>query len=126
MFSYDLTTQTGNLRLFIADTNPLSPIWQDEELQIFLNASNGILFLAASFVLETESTDNARIAIRRDIGDWGTTRGDIYKALQDRASSMRNLAPVLPVVVAPLPISTLDDNQGNAGTMDSWYSGDVI
>jgi hypothetical protein len=125
-FTYDPTTPIGQLRMAIADTNISTPIWMDEELSVWLTTAQNVIFLAAAYVLEAESTDQARIAERRDIGDWGSTRGEIYNALMKRAERMRNLAPVLPQVIAPLPTATLDDNQGNTGTMDLFYAGPTI
>lgn len=40
MFTYDLTTTVGKMRLLLSDTNPESPQFQDEELQAFQDVTS--------------------------------------------------------------------------------------
>ena len=43
MFSYDLTTITGQMRLLLGDTNPTTPNFQDEELSAIVNITTALL-----------------------------------------------------------------------------------
>ncbi len=93
-FTYDLTSDIGQVRLLIGDTvlnagvKPDSDNYSDEELQVFLDRNDGIVNIAAS-----ESLENlARMwAVEPDIkmGPVSEKRGDVSKSLLKQAEKLR-------------------------------------
>ncbi|MDI6872145.1 MAG: hypothetical protein QME79_12535 [Bacillota bacterium] len=60
-FSYNLATSVGKVRLRIPDKDEQAPLFQDEELQAFLDANGGDVYLAAAEALETVAGDPQRL-----------------------------------------------------------------
>ncbi|MGE5483167.1 MAG: hypothetical protein ACM3VX_09765 [Bacteroidota bacterium] len=60
-FTYDVKTLVGKVRLRIPDKDLQAPLFQDEDLQEFLDANGGDVYLAAAEALETVAGDPQRL-----------------------------------------------------------------
>lgn len=94
-YTYDLATETGQVRLKIADTDidpTTDAIFSDEELQYFLTAE-GSVDLASAAAMETMAASQARIAkLLKSLSFTGDNRG-VSKELLDTAAALRANAP---------------------------------
>jgi hypothetical protein len=61
-FSYNLKTPVGQIRLLIADTNKVDPVFGDEELDVLYSLHGQNLFLAAAGAIGSIMADRARLA----------------------------------------------------------------
>lgn len=61
-FTYDLGTDIGKIRLAITDTTEASPVFSDEEIQVFLDESDGDLDKAAARALRAIATSLVRMS----------------------------------------------------------------
>lgn len=95
-YTYDPTTPTGEIRLYIddhdfrhvADANPRkrTAIFTDREINVFLTRA-GNTFGAAALALRTIAVNKALLVQRRQIGktdvDYGQLRSDLLKAAKE-------------------------------------------
>lgn len=88
-FTYDLATETGRIRLLIADTDPETCIYQDEELAALLALAGDDVRLAGAMAIEAICTDRARLARRVRIGAY-ETEGQALDALMALAKRLRD------------------------------------
>lgn len=86
-FTYDVTTQIGQVRLLVADTDSTHAIFQDEEVQAALNLETLIVFIPITANVATPLTYNTP-SIRRS----AATLLDVLAANKARlASAMKVL-----------------------------------
>lgn len=78
-FTYALPEPTARVRLLIADTDADTAIFQDEEIDVFLDLSDGDVYGAAAGALEAILADKARLAKRVKVGGYETdTQALVY------------------------------------------------
>lgn len=90
--TYDLTTNIGQVRLLIADTDTVTPDFQDEELTALLTLEGGSLKRAAARALETLAASRARLAVRKTRGEVTDDLTQIAKELRATAAQLREEA----------------------------------
>jgi hypothetical protein len=110
-FTYDLSTDTGKMRLLLGDTASATANWQDEELQAFLDnsvvqlsgprvnnnfstpisGSESILYACAQ-ACDSKASQIAMSAAGRTvkIGDYQLTGSSQVKAIQDLGQRFRD------------------------------------
>ena len=76
VFTYDLTTDIGKVRLLISDSDVTSFHFTDEELQVFLTMSGGSLLIAAGYALEAWASALTDSLTSEKIGDYAYTKKD--------------------------------------------------
>jgi hypothetical protein len=115
MFTYDVTTTTGQMRLLIGDTNLLAPSFQDEELQAIQNVVSGmesgwktisdsaipqkeLLLLSCAQAMDSLAARTAASGSGQtiQIGDYRVSGKDQVKAIQDIAQRFRDAVNNLP------------------------------
>lgn len=60
-FTYDLTTAIGKVRLRIPDKDSQAPLFDDAEIQAFLDANGADVLLATAEAIETIAGDPQRL-----------------------------------------------------------------
>lgn len=95
-FTYDPNTDRGKVRLLITDNNSESPIFNDTEIDTFLELSaydgeNDIL-IAAAYALETIATNEALVQKVIKTLDLSTDGTRVADAIMKRARELRNQA----------------------------------
>ena len=93
--SYDITTDTGKVRLLISDTSLTSPHFTDEEIQAFLSMYPGSIRLPAAQALESWAASLSQNADSEHIGDYSYTKKAVQNML-DTAARLRNDENTLP------------------------------
>jgi hypothetical protein len=95
--NYDLTTDVGKVRLLIPDRNIDDPVFQDEELQFFLD-NNGSVRYAAAAALEVAATDDVMTfkVMKSGSDSVDATKG--AKLLLERATRLRSPDPLISFV----------------------------
>lgn len=88
VFSYDLKTDAGRVRLLIPDRSEAEPLFQDEELQAFIDLE-GSVKSAAALALETAASDQAMVLKVIRLLDLQTDGARVAEALLKRAESLR-------------------------------------
>ncbi len=92
-FTYDPTTAIGIVRLLIPDRKLDNYIFEDEELQAFINAElNSHPKRAAALALETLAADEAYVQKAIRILDLSTDGPATARILLQRAQSLRTQA----------------------------------
>jgi hypothetical protein len=89
-FTYDPSTDSGKVRLLISDTNDTDHIFEDSEIQSFLDINDDPRLAAATAL---ESIAASQILILKVIGmtNGVSTHGDLVaKAYRELAESLRN------------------------------------
>ncbi len=61
MFTYDVATSVGQVRLLCSDTDAANPIFQDEELNALLTLEQGLVRYAAAQALELIASNEVQI-----------------------------------------------------------------
>lgn len=91
--TYDLGTETGQVRLLISDTfisDPERLIFNDAEIEAFLNLAKSKVKLAAAYALETMASNEAMVSKKIQTSDGLNTDGPaVAKELRDRAAGLR-------------------------------------
>lgn len=85
--TYDLRTDLGKVRLEIPDTNVKKPIFEDEEIQYFLDTNKGDIYLAAAHALSVIMGDPNR-SIQWSRGSVSATK-NMQEALQTRINQLQ-------------------------------------
>ncbi len=112
--TYSLSTNIGQVRLFIADTD-ITPTtdaqFSDEELQIFLDRASESILLAASYALEAWAAALTGSMKSEKIGDYSYTRDEAAAktALAKKYREEDSTAPVM-------DIASMDLTAGSAIT----------
>jgi hypothetical protein len=89
MPSYDVTTALGQLRLLLNDTGPDALVFNDDELQAFLDMEGGSVKLAAAQAIDTNA-DNEVLASKVITTRDGSVNGAaVATALHARAEQLR-------------------------------------
>ena len=98
--TYDVTDNTGKVRLFIGDTD-IVPItdaqFSDEEIAIFLDVAGGSVYLAAALALEAWAATLTENYQMERIGDYEYRRGQSMKKL-DLAKRYRDTVGETPAM----------------------------
>lgn len=91
-FTYDLSTDTGKVRLLVPDRNSSEPVFQDNEISTFLDLEGGSIHRAAALALETVATDEALVLKVAKLLDTETDGAKLAETLLKRAASLRKQA----------------------------------
>lgn len=98
-FTYNSGTNIGRVRLLITDTDENNPIFQDEEVQDFIDmwTYNGDtdVFQAAALALDTIATSETLVQKAINILDLSTDGPAVGKELRARADKMREMSEEL-------------------------------
>ena len=145
---YDPTTDVGQVRLWIQDTDNSSGSyrWHDAELQVFLNVTTQTItttqlfnaktinhMLAAAMALRAEANQAARLAKILKLGTLGINKQTVYKSLLEAAAELEKRAVGVPSTnpadqIFSLPFTGLQpDPFGNTGVNmanEGYYSSD--
>jgi hypothetical protein len=110
-FSYVLTTDLGKVRLLIADTNAQTRVFEDEELQVFLDLNGSDLNRAAGQAYETWAADRSKIAKSIGTGQYKTERQAVESllAMADRIRSAGTVGTVQTGKIASSDQEYLDE-----------------
>lgn len=108
--TYDITTDTGKIRLKIGDKDVANAVFTDEELQAFLT-DEGSVILASAAALEAWAATYAANADSEHIGDYSFTQ-TITKKMLDLAQRLRDSDADTPA----LDIASMDLTAGSAIT----------
>jgi len=93
-FTYDVSNNTGKLRLAIADidlttTTGTRDTWTvlftDEELAIFLSAASSDIYMAASYALNAMAASRALLAKVKRLGDFSEDLSKVADSLRAQA-----------------------------------------
>ena len=93
--TYDLSTDIGKVRLLIGDhpkageESTYEFMYSDNEIQEFLDLSNGSVYLAAATTLDMIAVDWSKTSRSISILDISVSDGDYAGALRDRANALR-------------------------------------
>jgi len=88
--TYNLATDLGKVRLEIPDTDVRNPIFEDEEIQYFLDSNKGDIYLAAAHALSIIMGDPNR-SIQWSRGSVSATK-NMQEALQLRIKQLQEKA----------------------------------
>jgi hypothetical protein len=89
--TYDVETDVGTVRLLISDiggTDGKSFLFQDNEIQKFIDIKGGALQLAAAAALRTIAGNIAQVLKRITFLELETDGGDTAKALRELAQDL--------------------------------------
>lgn len=88
-FTYDTTTDRGRVRMLITDRDEENPVFQDAEIDAFLDMNDDSVRLAAASALETIATDQALVLKVLVTLDLETDGAKVADSLMKRAASLR-------------------------------------
>jgi len=88
VFTYDVTTDRGEVRLLIPDRLATQYMYEDAEIDYFLAAEDSIKE-ATALALETMASDEAYVQKVITLMDLSTNGPATAKALMDRAATLR-------------------------------------
>jgi len=88
-FTYDVTTDIGKVRMLITDRNEARPIFQDAEIQAYLDLEDSSVRRAAAAALETMASDQALVLKVIVTLDLETDGAKVSDALMKRAAVLR-------------------------------------
>jgi hypothetical protein len=88
-FTYDPATEIGKVRMLIPDRDSQHYVFQDEEIQVFLELNASSLRCAAAEALETIASDTAMVLKVISILDLTTNGAATANALMARAATLR-------------------------------------
>jgi len=88
--TYNLATDLGKVRLEIPDTDVKKPIFEDEEIQYFLDVNKGDIYLATAHALSIIMGDPNR-SIQWSRGSVSATK-NMQEALQSRIKQLQEKA----------------------------------
>lgn len=91
-FTYDLTTNIGMVRMLIPDRDEQSALFQDEEIQAFLELNGSSVKRAAAEALEVIASDTAMVLKVISILDLTTNGAQTSAELRARAATLRESA----------------------------------
>lgn len=92
MFTYDVSTSAGRVRLLATDTDVDNAIFQDSEIEAFLAMENNNVKLAAAAALDQIASSEALIQKRIKLLDLQTDGPAVAKALREHAAALRKQA----------------------------------
>lgn len=88
-FTYDVSTDIGKVRMLITDRNEARPIFQDAEIQAYLDLEDSSVRRAAAAALETMASDQALVLKVIVTLDLETDGAKVSDALMKRAAVLR-------------------------------------
>jgi len=88
MFTYDLSTDVGQIRMLVPDTDHTTHCFEDDEVQAALTIE-GSTQLAAALLLEIMARDRAKIAVRISRGGVSEDLSQVAKELLAQARAIR-------------------------------------
>jgi hypothetical protein len=91
-FTYDPATDAGKVRLIIKDTDTADTakqIFQDAEIDAFLELQDGDVKLAAAEALDTIASSQTLTLKKLKLGDIGTDGPAVAASLRNHAASLR-------------------------------------
>lgn len=91
-FTYDLTSDRGQVRLLITDTDHDNPIFQDNEIDFFLSntaVDGNDVNLAGAKALETIAASEALVQKKIKLLDLTTDGPAVAKSLREAAALLR-------------------------------------
>ena len=91
MFTYDLATQVGRVRLVVPDRTTPGHVFEDEEIEAFLTLEGGVR-AASAMALETIAADQALVLKVMRLLDIQTDGARVAEALLKRAALLREQA----------------------------------
>lgn len=89
MFTYDITTDAGKVRLLVSDTNADLYDFEDDEIDAMLDLANGSVYMAAADLLESLAANRARLARSVKRGDMHEDLTKLASSIGDRVKSLR-------------------------------------
>lgn len=93
-FTYDVTTDRGRMRLHLADTDAAAYVFEDEELDAFLELGAGDVFRSSALASLAAASDAARQARAFAAGNLRIERDDIPEHYRRQARALLALAGV--------------------------------
>ena len=91
-FTYDPTTDIGKIRMLIPDRDSQTFVFQDEEIQAFLELNGSSVKRAVAEALEVIASDTAMVLKVISILDLTTNGAATASALMARAEKLRESA----------------------------------
>lgn len=91
-YTYDVSTTIGKIRLLINDHDEADVIFQDDELQAFLDINEDSLKYAAAQALDTIASNEAMVLKVITLMDLRTDGAATAKALREHAAQLREEA----------------------------------
>ena len=95
--SYDIDTLVGKVRLKSGDKIEASPVFTDEEIEVFLTNQSNNVNLAAAELLEAWAASYAASADSEKIGDYAYTQKIVDNMLK-AAANLRETVASTPVM----------------------------
>lgn len=92
MFTYDLTTNLGKVRLLIPDNKAANYMFEDDELTAMLTLESDDVRCGAAMALETIASDTAMTLKVITVNGLSTNGPATADALMKRAAHLRELA----------------------------------
>jgi hypothetical protein len=118
--TYILGTPIGTVRQLLGDTDVTVAVWEDEEIQAFIDRYSNYEIVAAN-LMEGAADDAARMAIIAN-NDGSTDLTKIATLLREGCARLRANAitsPTVPVTDAAFTIGST--TLGTVGSMDAWW-----
>lgn len=91
-FTYDVSTEAGKVRLLAVDNRFDGYIFEDDEIDVFLELQSNSIYRAAALALETIAADQALCLKRITSLDLSTDGPATAKALREQADALREQA----------------------------------
>ena len=91
-YTYDVSTGIGQVRLLITDTDEDNPIFQDAEIQAFLDLNNSSVKRAAAQALDTIASNETLVQKRIRLLDLSTDGPAVAAELRKHAAQLREEA----------------------------------
>lgn len=89
MFTYDLATDIGTVRLLIPDRVAANAIFTDAEIQAFIDIYPGRLRYAAAEAIDTIAVDEALVLKVVSLLDVTTDGASVAREMRQRANRLR-------------------------------------
>lgn len=89
MFTYDVSTDRGRVRMLCTDRDSANPIFQDDEIDAFLAIEGSSVRLAAALALETIASDQVLVLKVVKTLDTQTDGAKVADSLLKRAAALR-------------------------------------
>lgn len=88
-FTYNPKTDAGKVRLLLNDVDAATGVFDDEEIQAFLDLSDGAVLLAAAQAIDTNADNEALASKVLRTQDLSTNGAQVADALRARARALR-------------------------------------
>jgi len=92
VFTYDLTTSRGKVRLYAQDTVTANAIFTDDEIDAFLTANSSNIYLAAADALDIIAANQAYVLKVISNNGLSTNGPSVAAALRETAKTWREKA----------------------------------